>query len=354
MTFFFYSLIFLCFSPIVVYSFLYILPVRKKKTLPFDFESFSGVSIIVPCYNEEQYIGQKIEEILSMCSSLPDNKYEIILISDGSTDDTNVIIDRYQTNPGFKILKLKKRSGKANAINCAVELSSFEFLILTDVRQRIIKGDFQTLLAHLNDSHIGAVSCILKHKNKSRLRNFINQIKHIESKTGGTIGVYGALYAMRKADYSKIPASTILDDLLISIKIINQGKSIIVDPEVVIEDIDTTNFYNQKRLTRLISGLFQLLNVHYKAIAQLPIQSVFFLYSQKYLKFLLPVFIVLIPFSAYFSNHLTTHFLILMMPIYFLTLIVSVIYVKFIYTVLISFLIVLFSRNRRQSVLWDK
>ena len=54
------------------------------------------VSLIIPCYNSEKYIGRCLESVLSQS----ENDIELILVNDGSTDKSSNIIDQYRTSIG--------------------------------------------------------------------------------------------------------------------------------------------------------------------------------------------------------------------------------------------------------------
>src|SRR5919108_1393500 len=80
------------------------------------------VSIVIAAYNEAKSIGVKLDNILSM--DYPRDRLEIVIASDGSTDGTDVILERYKEH-GVKLLSLP-RVGKATALNAAVNASGGE------------------------------------------------------------------------------------------------------------------------------------------------------------------------------------------------------------------------------------
>lgn len=86
------------------------------------------VSIIMPVYNQEKYIKDAIESVLSQSY----DNFELIIINDGSIDDTLNVINNYKNNENIKIINYKNNKGKVFAVNKGFENS---------------KGDFITLLA---------------------------------------------------------------------------------------------------------------------------------------------------------------------------------------------------------------
>ena len=76
------------------------------------------VSLIIAAHNEQDSIAAKLENVL--CLTYPRNQLEILIASDGSTDDTNQIVEQYQSR-GVRLLALPRR-GKASALNAAVAM----------------------------------------------------------------------------------------------------------------------------------------------------------------------------------------------------------------------------------------
>lgn len=350
----FYITLSLILVPFIGYLILYLLSKKEVGSKTHGVNQYENVSIIIPCYNEEKYIKNKIEEILNHCSSLYKRNYEIIIISDGSTDSTNNIIDGFDANSEIQIVKLEQRQGKANALNIGVALSQFDLLIFSDVRQRISTGNFNDLLSHFNDSEIGIVSSVLRHSKTSFLRHFINQIKQIESKSGSTVGVYGALYAMRKNQYNPLPEKVILDDLLISIRVLNQGKRVKMDSDIMIEDVEIDVFYNKTRVVRMMSGLYQLSTDYFDILKKLPFKYLFFLYCQKYYKLLLPFLVMILPIFAWLGRGIDSWYFLGTVFIYILLFCLFFRSMKFIVKLCKYYFITLTFRRVKQSVLWDK
>lgn len=84
-------------------------------------------SIIVPAYNVEQYLPKCIESVLTQ--SLQD--FELILVDDGSTDQTSAICDQYQKTPAIKVIH-QPNAGLSAARNAGVQQASGEYLLFLD------------------------------------------------------------------------------------------------------------------------------------------------------------------------------------------------------------------------------
>jgi len=85
------------------------------------------VSVIVPAYNAARTLGACLEALGQQ--TMPREQYEIILVDDGSTDDTAQIAGRYA---GVKVLKLARNRGAAAARNAGIAAAQGELLLFTD------------------------------------------------------------------------------------------------------------------------------------------------------------------------------------------------------------------------------
>ena len=88
------------------------------------------ITIIIPFYNEEKRI--EIDRFHQIFNNFP--QYNFLLVNDGSTDNTNTILDEFKSKfPNLTILKLDKNIGKAEAIRAAVlSISTTDFIVYYD------------------------------------------------------------------------------------------------------------------------------------------------------------------------------------------------------------------------------
>lgn len=91
--------------------------------------NFPYVTILIATYNYEQYIGNAIESIISQ--DYPTEKIQVVVIDDGSVDDTKNVVYRYQERISL-IYKYQINQGKAAATQRGIELATGEFLFVLD------------------------------------------------------------------------------------------------------------------------------------------------------------------------------------------------------------------------------
>ena len=84
------------------------------------------VSIIIPIYNVERYLKKCLDSVVRQTYS----NLEIILVNDGSTDDSKKIAEKYIQDDERIILINKKNGGLSDARNCGIEKASGEYITL--------------------------------------------------------------------------------------------------------------------------------------------------------------------------------------------------------------------------------
>src|ERR671910_1122682 len=88
------------------------------------------VSVVIPCYNQAHFLGEAIESVLSQ--SYP--HHEIVVVDDGSTDDTSEVASRYD---GVRLVRQENR-GLAGARNTGIRHSEGDYLVFLDADDRLL------------------------------------------------------------------------------------------------------------------------------------------------------------------------------------------------------------------------
>jgi len=86
------------------------------------------VSVIIPCYNGEEFIREAIESVISQTYQ----KWELIVIDDGSTDNSKEIVDKYRTGQRIKCIQHDTNKGIAKASNTGIKLARGDYLAFLD------------------------------------------------------------------------------------------------------------------------------------------------------------------------------------------------------------------------------
>ncbi len=172
-----------------------------------------SVSISVPVYNEEHNMEDLLETLLLL--EYPRDRLQILIISDGSTDRTAEITERYREQ-GVELLELPRRAGKTSAETTALPHLRGEIVVNTDASVRIPKNALKPLVAAFRDPSVGVasgrdVSVASLRDNatagESAYVSYEMWVRELETRAGGIVGASGCFYAMRSHLHSlRIPA----------------------------------------------------------------------------------------------------------------------------------------------------
>jgi len=127
-----FDVIFYIFTFLAVYVqiFLFITFLENRKNIGNNKEEiklvkYPAVTVIVPCWNEEQGVHKTIRSLFNL--NYPKEKLKIILVDDGSTDNTWGVISKYAKYPNVRVFH-KENGGKYTALNLGLEHTDTEFL----------------------------------------------------------------------------------------------------------------------------------------------------------------------------------------------------------------------------------
>lgn len=154
---------------------LYLLKFAEEREQLIDPEPkrFPKVSIIVPAWNEENTIAPTIDSLLNL--DYPENKLEIIVVNDGSTDRTLEAAKSYE-DKGVIVLD-KENGGKGSAMNMGIERATGELIASMDADSFATPDSLKNIVGYFEDQNVAAVSPMMKvHKPKT----IIQKIQRIE------------------------------------------------------------------------------------------------------------------------------------------------------------------------------
>ena len=221
------------------------------------------VSVLMAVYNGEEFIGKKLESLLAL--DYPAEKREILVISDGSTDGTEGIVEGF-AGRGVRLIRVPK-AGKASALNAGLAAAAGEIIFFTDVRQALDKQALSHLAANFADPTVGAVTGELRILNPAKVGEQANMelywrlelwARGRHSRIDSIFSTTGCIYALRRSLARPLPADTIADDGTWSLRAFFQGYRVIFDPEAVAYDYPAAPGGEFRRRLRTLAGLWQL------------------------------------------------------------------------------------------------
>jgi cellulose synthase/poly-beta-1,6-N-acetylglucosamine synthase-like glycosyltransferase len=241
------------------------------------------VSIVIAARNEAPRLAARLDNLLRL--DYPSQR-QIIVVSDGSTDDTLAVLSRYGRSIDVVV---RPPGGKPSALNAGVALAKHEVLVFCDARQTFKADALRELTAPFADPSIAAVTgelileCEVRETRAEPGRRrdcardsarddcaiaegvgmywrYEKALRRLESRVGSTLGATGAVYAMRRTAWRRLPDDAILDDVLAPMRCVLDGSRVIFNERAVAYEhqaLDTRA--EMRRKVRTLAGNWQIL-----------------------------------------------------------------------------------------------
>jgi poly-beta-1,6-N-acetyl-D-glucosamine synthase len=234
----------------------------------------TSVSVVMVVRNEEQVLEKKLRNLLEL--DYPAERWQVVVVSDGSTDGTEAILREYANHPRVRVILNQLPAGKACGLNDALTWTEGEIVVFTDARQKIEADAVGFLVENFADSEVGAVSGELMlgdlDSSDPDSENAVQgmglywkiekTIRELESASGSVVGATGALYAVRRKLLVSLPSQTILDDVYLPMNVVRQGSRVIFEPRAKAWDVVSLGADQEfRRKVRTLSGNYQLLQI---------------------------------------------------------------------------------------------
>ncbi len=237
-------------------------PVRRGRVEPL-------VSVVMVVRNEEVVLAQKLRNLLEL--DYPGQNFQIVVVSDGSTDGTESILREQARNPQVHVMLNQLAGGKASGLNSALSVAQGDVVVFTDARQEIEAGAIRLLMENFADPEVGAVSGELMlgdpangetGRGMGLYWRIEKRVRELEAAAGSVVGATGALYAVRRELVVEVPPDTILDDVFIPMNVARQRFRVVFDGRARAwdrPDLGTLREFHRK--VRTLTGNYQLLQL---------------------------------------------------------------------------------------------
>jgi cellulose synthase/poly-beta-1,6-N-acetylglucosamine synthase-like glycosyltransferase len=261
----FYAIFLLLFYTHIGYPCLVLMLSRiYQRPICYDPRYLPKVSLIIPVYNEAAIIKEKIANSLAL--DYPKDKLQIIIASDGSTDETNAIISE-NAAAGILFLDFPQRRGKAHTLNDAFQKAEGEIIVFSDASGILNREAIRELCMPLADPSVGCslgtyqVAGRLKTTMDSATGSYLDwelKLKRAESKIFTTLGGHGYLYALRKSLFRPLQPEWINDDYLVPAFVSLEGRRAVYARNAhAVDHIQTTVTQEFRRRLRIGYGNWQ-------------------------------------------------------------------------------------------------
>ncbi len=248
----------------VVYPWLMIrLGERRPPPATGTDHSATMISVIIATREAPAAVRARLADVVA--GEWPAGQMEVIVAIDGDPAPYQ-FPDLHPAPRRLEVLSRGAEPGKAPALNAGVAAATGEFLVFTDTAQRFDASAIPRLVSALRAGQFGAVSGALEIGNErqagspiARYWRMEKRLRAAEARVHSTIGVTGAIYALRRELWRPLPAGLILDDLWIPMQVVMAGHRVGFEPAAVARDVRTTTAGQEyQRKVRTLTGNLQL------------------------------------------------------------------------------------------------
>lgn len=235
---------------------------RPFLTPPTD-EDLPELTLFIAAYNEEDVVDEKMANCLAL--DYPNEKLNILWVTDGSTDATNARLAEW---PQAKVLYQPLRMGKTAALNRGMREVRTPYVVFTDANTFINREALRNIMAAFADPRVGCVA------GEKRVRaggnanaaaggeglywRYESTLKDLDARLYSAAGAAGELFAIRTSLYEGLKADTLLDDFVLSLRIVMRGYTIAYRHDAYATEGGSANIREeQKRKVRIAAGGLQ-------------------------------------------------------------------------------------------------
>ena len=265
-----------------------------------------SMSVLIAACNEEAGIREKLEQTLRL--DYPEEKLEVLVLSDGSQDQTDEIVRSFPDHR-VRLVRIPERGGKTNAQNVGVKQAAGDILVFSDATTLYHSEALRYLAANYQDPRVGAVSGRYQYfdpRNESptgsgtiAFWNYENAIKTWQSKIGTLTGCCGCIYSVRKNAYTDL-APDIISDLVQPLWVIQKGYRVVFEERALAYEATTESTREEfaMRVRVITRGMRGLLSVPELLKPWKHPWIAFQLFSHKILRWMVPLLLLLVLTSS--------------------------------------------------------
>lgn len=233
-------------------------------------DQWPTVSIVIAAHNEAGNLKAKIASLEKL--DYPAELLEWIIVSDGSTDNTHaLLLQEFDGHAKRHVKHLESSLGKCGALNAGVAMASHDIILFMDARQPVSEDAVKKLIPFFAHEEVGAVSgeLVLSENDSLEAANFglywryEKWIRDNESRLFSTTGATGALYAIRRREFTPNALGTLLDDFNTPVELLKKGKRTLFVPGAYAFDKAADDVKQEfRRKVRNLAGNWQSFQTH--------------------------------------------------------------------------------------------
>lgn len=243
-------------------------PSGPEATRQLEDAQFPRVAVLMAAHNEAARLPDKLASLSAL--DYPADRVRFYVADDASTDDTWEVLEALRaTEPRLVTLRAPRNMGKPGNLNRLVERADQdqpELLVFNDARQPLDPQALRALVAPLLDPEVGGATGDLvlppqpdgSIKGMGAYWRYETWLRRNEALAGSVVGATGALYAVRRACFVPFEPELVLDDMLLPLRVVLQGKRFVFAHGALAYDVYSRDLsHEERRKARTLGGIYQ-------------------------------------------------------------------------------------------------
>ena len=232
------------------------------RPMPAD-DALPPLTLFIAAYNEEDVVDEKMHNCLEL--DYPADKLRILWVTDGSNDHTN---ERLSHWPQAIVLHQPQRQGKTAALNRGIHFVETPLVVFTDANTHLNREALREIVHAFTDPKVGCVAgekrIAVQSKDNAASGGeglywkYESTLKALDARLYSAVGAAGELFAVRRELFEEMQTDTLLDDFILSLRIVMQGHTIAYCANAyAVESGSADMREEEKRKVRIAAGGLQ-------------------------------------------------------------------------------------------------
>ena len=229
----------------------------------FAYEELPEVTLFITAWNEESVIKGKMKNCRAL--NYPKDKLKIYWVTDGTTDSTN---EKLSTYPEVILQYSPERLGKTAAMTRGMKFVTTPLVVFTDANTFLNADSIRIIVNRFADPKVGCVAGEKRVMQQAKDQavssgegfywKYESKLKTWDDELHSVVGAAGELFAIRTHLFEEMPKDTLLDDFILSLRIVQKGYKTAYTPDAYAEETSSAAmFEEEKRKVRIAAGGLQ-------------------------------------------------------------------------------------------------
>lgn len=232
-------------------------------------EALPRVAVLMSAHNEAARLPGKLSSLQGL--DYPASRVRFYVADDASTDETWAVLQGLAAvEPRLRAVRSAQNVGKPQNLNrlvgCVDEDGGADVLVFNDARQPLAPEALRALVAPLLDPEVGGATgdLVLPPDPDGSIRGmgaywrYETWLRAQEAMSGSVVGATGALYAVRRGLFVPFEAELVLDDMLLPLRVVLQGRRFVFAHGARAFDVFSDDLEHEaRRKARTLGGIYQ-------------------------------------------------------------------------------------------------